>query len=132
MAPHTSHRGQQEAGSAGCGLLLVTVFAIDNRVAAAQRKAGRGVVVKLLLTTHRDPAVEVSFQTTVLFVTQDAGATEGFGRCVQADLLGDPFRDGLVTVEALLFVDLAAACRVALDAVGRAVNFGVAACELAR
>ncbi len=89
-------------------------------------------MVELLLTTHRDPAVEVGFETAVLFVTQDAGATEGFGRCVQADLLGDPFRDGLVTLEALLFVDLTAARRVAFDAVGRAVNLGVASCKLAR
>lgn len=125
MAADAGHRRKQEARSACLGLLFVTVFAVHHRVTTLKRKARRGVVVKLLLAAHRDPAKQVCVDSSVFFVTEHARTTQCFGRSVQTDLLLNAIRDRLVALEALFVIHLALSRWVAFDAVGGSVDFGV-------
>lgn len=122
---------KQIGRSAGGGLLLVALVALDYGVPTGQREA-RDLVIELLQTAEGAPGEEFILWTFVLFVAQLAGTIEGLGRSVNAALVFDAVGHCAVTVEALVGLHLALAGGVALDAVGGAINVGMGTRELAR
>ena len=117
MAGRASLCCQKKTGPTVRGLLLVTVLALDHRVALLQRKTGQRVVREFLLPTQRGPTEQIRIQTAVFFVAQHTRTTQRFGRGVKANFLRNPLADRLVAVQAFLFVNFAISRRVTLAAI---------------